>query len=71
MIKVPKKEMGEKVFNAGQYMLDEIAKQVEQRIAEGKIPTRVLNDLQKIDDAKTSDEIKELIKIKYDLFIIE
>ena len=65
MIKVPKKEMGEKVFNAGQYMLDEIAKQVEQRIAEGKIPTRVLNDLQKIDDAKTSDEIKELIKIKY------
>ncbi len=65
MIKVPKKEMGEKVFNAGQYMLDEIAKQVEQRIAEGKIPTKVLNDLQKIDDAKTSDEIKELIKIKY------
>ena len=65
MIKVPKKEMGEKVFNAGQYMLDEIAKQVEQIIAEGKIPTRVLNDLQKIDDAKTSDEIKELIKIKY------
>ena len=65
MIKVPKKEMGEKVFNAGQYMLDEIAKQVEQIIAEGKIPTRVLNDLQKIDNAKTSDEIKELIKIKY------
>ena len=65
MIKVPKKEMGEKVFNAGQYMLDEIAKQVEQIIAEGKIPTRVLNDLQKIDAAKTSDEIKELIKIKY------
>ena len=29
MIKVPKKEMGEKVFHAGQYMLDEIEKKVE------------------------------------------
>ena len=65
MIRVPKKEMGEKVFHAGQYMLDEIAKQTKQRIEEGKIPKDVLEDLEKIDKAKTSDEIKELIKIRY------
>ena len=65
MIKVPKKEMGEKVFNAGQYMLDEIAKQVEQRITEGGISENILKDLQEVENAKTSDEIKELIKRKY------
>ena len=65
MIKVPKKEMGEKVFYAGQYMLGEIDKQIEQRIAEGGISENVLKDLRKIDKAKTSDEIKELIKRKY------
>ena len=65
MIKVPKKEMGEKVFNAGQYMLDEIEKKVEQRITEGGISENILKDLQEVENAKTSDEIKELIKIKY------
>ena len=65
MIKVPKKEMGEKVFHAGQYMLDEIAKQVEQRITEGGISENILKDLQEVENAKTSDEIKELIKRKY------
>lgn len=65
MIKVPKKEMGEKVFHAGQYMLDEIEKKVEQRISEGQIPENVLNDLQEIENAKTSKEIKEIIKVRY------
>lgn len=65
MIRVPKKEMGEKVFHAGEYMLQEIAKQVEQRISEDEIPESIVNDLNKIDNAKTSEEIKELIKTKY------
>ena len=65
MIKVPKKEMGEKVFHAGQYMLDEIEKKVEQRITEGGISENILKDLQEVENAKTSDEIKELIKRKY------
>src|SRR5699024_8531998 len=30
MVKVPKSELGEKVINAGQYMLEEIAKKVEE-----------------------------------------
>jgi len=48
MIKVPKKEMGQRVYNAGQYMLSEIAKKVQERIAQGNIPEEVLEDLKKI-----------------------
>ena len=33
MIKVPKKEMGQRVYNAGQYMLAEIDKKVQERIS--------------------------------------
>ena len=65
MIKVPKREMGEKVFNAGQYMLGEISRQVGERIENGDIPENVLEDLQRIDNAKTSQEIKEIIKQRY------
>ena len=65
MIKVPKKEMGEKVFHAGLYMLQEIEKQVERTISETDIPENIKEDLKKIEKAKTSDEIKELIKTRY------
>ena len=65
MIKVPKKEMGEKVLNAGLYMLQEIEKQVERTISETDIPENIKEDLKQIEKAKTSDEIKELIKTRY------
>lgn len=65
MIKVPKKEMGEKVFHAGQYMLEEIEKQVEQAISNTKLPDNIKKDLRKIDEAKSSEEIKDIIKTRY------
>ena len=65
MITVPKREMGEKVFHAGQYMLQEIQKQVEQVISSVDIPESVIEELKQIDAAKTSDEIKEVIKTRY------
>ena len=65
MIKVPKKEMGQRVYNAGQYMLAEIDKKVQERIAQGNIPEEVLEDLKKIDEATESKELKEIIKVKY------
>ena len=65
MITVPKREMGEKVFHAGQYMLQEIQKQVEQVISNVDIPESVIEELKQIDAAKTSDEIKEVIKTRY------
>ena len=48
MIKVPKKEMGQRVYNAGQYMLAEIDKKVQERIAQGDIPEEVLEDFERI-----------------------
>ena len=50
MIKVPKREMGQRVYNAGQYMLSEIDKKVQERIAQGDIPEEILEDLKKIDE---------------------
>ena len=65
MIRVPKREMGEKVFNAGQYMLQEIERIVEQEKEKQNLPEDVIEDLKAIDEAKTSDEIKEIIKTRY------
>ena len=65
MIRVPKKEMGERVFHAGPYMLQEIEKIVNKEIEKQNLKEDVIADLKAIDEAKTSDEIKELIKTRY------
>ena len=65
MVRVPKKEMGERVFHAGPYMLQEIEKIVNKEIEKQNLREDVLEDLKAIDEAKTSDEIKELIKTRY------
>ena len=65
MIKVPKKEMGQRVYNAGQYMLSEIARKVQERIAQGNIPEEVLEDLKKIDEATKPEDLKDIIRVKY------
>ena len=65
MIKVPKKEMGQRVYNAGQYMLAEIDKKVQERIAQGNIPEEVLEDFERIDAVAESKELKEILKVKY------
>ena len=65
MIKVPKKEMGQRVYNAGQYMLSKIAKKVQERMSQGNIPKEVLEDFERIDEATESKELKEIIKVKY------
>ena len=61
----PEKEMGEKVFHAGEYMLDKIAEQLEERITSETISEAVKKELQEIENAKTSNEIKEIIQTKY------
>ena len=65
MIKVPKREMGQRVYNAGQYMLSEIDKKVQERIAQGDIPKEILEDLKKIDGVTKLEELKDIIKVKY------
>jgi len=66
MVKVPKEEMGQKVVNAGQYMLAEIEKRVNEIIATVDDP-EILDSLNQIDNATTESEIKNIIETKYQL----
>ena len=65
MITVPKKEMGEKVFLAGPYMLGEVQKKIEEFLENNEVETSILEDLEKVDKATDSKEIKELIKTRF------
>ena len=65
MITVPKEEMGEHVYLAGQYMLDEVRKRIEAYLAHNEVEESVLEDLEKVEQATDYREIRELIKTKY------
>lgn len=65
MVKVPKIELGEKVINAGQYMLEEIAKKVEEYISSIPDDSRLLETISEIDNSKTSEEIRKSIETRY------
>ena len=65
MVKVPKSELGEKVINAGQYMLEEIAKKVDEYISSISDDSRLLETISEIDNSKTSEEIRKAIETRY------
>ena len=65
MVKVPKSELGEKVVGAGQYMLEEIAKKVEEYISSIPDDSRLLETISEIDNSKTSEEIRKAIETRY------
>ena len=65
MVKVPKIELGEKVINAGQYMLEEIAKKVEEYISSIPDDSRLLENISEIDNSKTAEEIRKAIETRY------
>lgn len=65
MIKVPKRELGENVINAGQYMLEEIEKQVEKYISSISDESRLLETISEIDNSKTAEEIRKAIETRY------
>ena len=65
MVKVPKIELGEKVINAGQYMLEEIAKKVEEYISSIPDDSGLLETISEIDNSKTSEEIRKAIETRY------
>ena len=65
MVKVPKRELGEKVINAGQYMLEEIAKKVEEYISSIPDNSRLLETISEIDNSKTAEEIRKAIETRY------
>ena len=65
MVKVPKSELGEKVIGAGQYMLEEIAKKVEEYISSIPDDSRLLETISEIDNSKTAEEIRKAIETRY------
>lgn len=65
MVKVPKSELGEKVVGAGQYMLEEIAKKVEEYISSIPDDSKLLETISEIDNSKTAEEIRKAIETRY------
>ena len=65
IVKVSKKEFGEKVINAGQYMLEEIRKKVEEYISISNLDSKIVETLAEIDKAQSAEEIKKAIEARY------
>ena len=64
IVKVSKKEIGEKVINAGQYMLAEIQKKIDEYV-QTLNDEEILKSLEDIDKSTTSEELQEAIKTTY------
>lgn len=65
MVKVLKKEIGQRVINAGQYMLEEITKRIYEYISSIDADSKLTETLAEIENAQTSYEIREAIKRRY------
>ena len=65
MVKVPKREFGEKTINAGQYMLEEVAKRIDEYISSMPADSKLKETLSKIDNSKTEEELKRAIETRY------
>lgn len=65
MVKIPKKQFGKKIINAGQYMLEEIEKKINEYISSKNIESHILELLDKVEKSKTSKEIQQVMQIKY------
>ncbi|MDR0978560.1 MAG: hypothetical protein LBL91_01225 [Lachnospiraceae bacterium] len=65
MVKIPKKELGEKVVNAGEYMLQEIEKRVNTAVSELDSKNEIIKLFNNIDASKTDEELRNLIQTRY------
>ena len=65
MVKVTKKKFGEKVVHAGQYMLEEIKKEVDKYISSINNDSKLLETISEIDNSKSAKEIRNAIETKY------
>lgn len=63
LIKVPKKEFGNGIYNAGSYMLGEIEKKLQTAISnlEEAGEQEILSKLSEIDNARSSEEISDIV----------
>ena len=65
IVKVPKKELGERVINAGQYMLEEITKKVDEYISLIPADNELLETISEIENSKTEEELRKAIETRY------
>ena len=65
MVRVPKRELGEKTINAGQYMLEEVESRINEYISSKNPDTKLQETLNEIDNSKTEEELRNAIETRY------
>ena len=65
IVRVPKRKMGERVFVAGQYLLEEIARRVNEYISSINPDSKLKEAILEIDNSKTAEEIIKAIEMRY------
>ena len=65
MVRVPKRELGEKTINAGQYMLEEVEKRINEYISSISPDSKLQEVLNEIDNSKTEEELRSAIETRY------
>lgn len=65
MVKVPKKDFGKKVINAGEYILEEIVKKVNEYLLSINDDSKVIELLSEIESSKTPRELSRIIEKRY------
>ena len=65
MVRVPKRELGEKTINAGQYMLEEVEKRINEYISSINPDSNLQETLNEIDNSKTEEELRSAIETRY------
>ena len=65
MVRVPKRELGEKTINAGQYMLEEVEKRINEYISSISPDSKLQEVLKEIDNSKTEEELRKAVETRY------
>ena len=67
MVRIPKKEFGEKTVNAGQYMLQELYSRIELSVKElpGDLKSKILDIFSEIDITNETKELQKIIAKRY------
>ena len=65
MVKVAKRDFGEKIINAGQYMLEEVEKRINEYISSINPDSKLLETIADIDNSKTEEKLRRIIETRY------
>ena len=65
MVKVAKRDFGEKIINAGQYMLEEVEKRINEYISSINPDSKLQETLKEIDNSKIEEELRRIIETRY------